>query len=210
MYDSDEPGCLFAMLLIVALSVFCVYQYAHDTTYDEHIEIVSLTWQRLQAVEMIKLFHESNSSTFWYPGVPDGGYNKSSWTTTDTWTTEECSGTGKNRSCETEWHSETRYHTAWDINRWAFDHNLETTGTPHNERVWPDFAPVGDGVALGSTRAGGRTENFYVNFKSVDRKRTRQLVLSDYHTWREYGLEQHFSVKVNRLEQVWWDTLKEE
>lgn len=202
MDDSDRAWYIAVVgAIAVCLIAVGVFWYLKTNTYTETGLVTALTWQRDLNVNVFKQLEDTSVKGF----QPADAYDLAEYTRTWTTYTHFCSGTGKNETCYDmpQFHTEYRYR--YHINRWVYDHTLRTTGTPHDERLWPAFTPDVT-EALGAQREGGRLETFYVAFKTNDGK-LFTYATNDINDWRKYSIERHYKFQVNRLEEPQWTTL---
>lgn len=201
--DDDTRAVRIIAAVVLGILMFggVSFWYLKTNTYTETGRVVALTWQRDITVNVLRQLEETAEVGF----QPSDAYDLVPYTYT--WTTyyEICTGTGKNETCMSmpEFHSENRYR--YHVNRWVYDHTLRSTGTPHDERLWPDFTPSPT-VALGAQQEAGRAETFYVAFKTKDGK-TFTLPTAEYAVWHSYGIETDWTFQVNRFEEPQWQTI---
>ena len=200
---SDDNERIYAAIIVIGLmliaAIIGLYWYGRNSTYDVTIRVNALVWERVQPVEMFKIVHQSTKRS----QRPADAYNVRDWYKSST-----CSrSVGSGKSKHTEYYECGSWWSDYDINRWVWDHDLVTSGTNHDEVVWPVFVPSGIGDVLGNTRAGERRAAYTVKFTCIDHTPI-DYVVDDIALWRSYAEGSNWSVKINRLEQVYWDTLK--
>lgn len=216
MYSNDDDKMkiigIFAGLAIIAL-IIGIYWYARNSTYTVNMTVDSLNWQRVQPVEMYKVLNMDTD----IGSMPGDAYNINRYTY---WyyQSETCYRTHTTYDSKGKSHTSTESYECghmvseakarYNINRWVWDHDMVTSGTVHEDRVWPDFVPVGTGE-IGSTRAGQRRETLTVTFKCTEHNPLTYTATDD-KDWLQYVEGVDYSVQVNRLEQVYWDTIKKE
>ena len=199
-----ERSTKLAMLIMFLVLIVPVggFFYLRGATYDTHLTVRTIYWQRILSVERMTALRKDTSRY----QMPADAYNVDYYV---------CSHY-VSMTCRTGFGKDTRTyecgHTAYDdmarytINRWVWAYDLTTTGGRNDERVYPDFIAKGSGE-LGSERESGRREILWVRFNSTDHA-PLDYQAPDADTWRDFAEGQGYTVKINRLENILWDTLK--
>jgi hypothetical protein len=206
------------LIAIVALCLLGVGAYVvlSRSTYSSSVAVTDQSWQRIITVERL----EAQPGNGWRDEVPDDAYNRSCHSQDRCHTESEqyvCgsvnvdrgdgSFTRKDKYCN-------RDKTAcvldqkcnYTVNRWRSLPDLVTSGGPSEALIWPNFSPSG-ATALGAVRESGRREVLIVVFKDANGN-TFPYNPKDYPTWQAFKVGQRYTVDINRLNQVQWNTLQ--
>jgi hypothetical protein len=94
----------------------------------------------------------------------------------------------------------------YTVDRWAFERDYTASGGPADTPTWPAVT-LNTGSVVGAERESARKETLTVIFKdSGGQSHTHSP--TDLATWQTYKIGQSYTVEINRLNQVQWDTLK--
>ncbi len=194
-----------SVILVVAL-VGGLIHLSNDL-YDSTLVVKTTTWTRTISVEVYQTLYKDTLES----EMPSDAFAISRYT-------------------DTHWDSETCYRWVWDsdgdlemedydcshwdydarasysINRWAWNHDLVTSGSRDNERVWAEFKPSSE-TFLGAERESGRSEVLVVSFQRNDNKQFANFRPATYESWCAFIPGQSYTVKINRLETIQWATL---
>ncbi len=209
-------GVIVALLIALCGGLFLLSQSTYGTT----AAVADMQWQHIINVQVLR----AQTGSDWQSSVPSGAYNVSCHSQQRCHNESETyvcgqelvdngdgSGTRKDKMC-------TRNKEVcvsdqmcnYTINRWIPIDPLKTSGGPNDPLTWANFTPSG-GNSLGAQRESGRQEIFSVMFSDTNKDgsgKTYTYNPPDEATWRTFKVGQKYSVSVNRLEQVQWDTLK--
>lgn len=194
---SKENKAWIAAIIIVVGSIGIIWRtlvYLATDTYDQKLTVVSLDWRRVIPVEVYSIVHADTRAN----QMPADAFNVYRYSKDDDWYD------GK------EWHYDTEYWATYDLNRWVWNRDLATSGSPKDEIVWPDFTPDkpdGNNWYIGEQREGTRQQTLAVHMTTPDGK-SLEYDAPDYTTWAKFSTGQNYTVKINRLESPFWDTLK--
>lgn len=201
--------------VILVFAVLCIaasaFVYGKLATYHVQAQVVEMLWRRVIRVEKYQMVQEDSLRS----GVPADAYNISYYTRT-WYESQTCSrsvyggtdskGRAKYRNesyeCGT-WRSESR--AKYTVNRWRYDHDLQTQGSPGKERVWPEFVPSAV-TELGALREGSREEFLTVTLQANELTLTYRAP-SDV-VWLTYAVQQSYEMDVNRWNEPLWETIR--
>ena len=188
-FANEEIVGVFLVLLIAACLIGGAIYLANDT-YTAKLTVITIDWQRNKDIEEFRAVYMDTYES----SMPSDAYNISRYSSTS------CSGSGSKRKCSTS------YYARYWVNRWVFAYALTTTGKRNDERVYADFTPSGSDGILGSLRQGALHEWLWVHFNAGDHAPIDYNAPSA-ESWRSFVEGDKYTVKINRFEQVWWDTL---
>lgn len=214
---SRLPTCLIVGVVAI-IAIIAAVIFLSQSTYRASIQVSDVGWERVIAVEQLTTL----SGSGWRETVPGDAYNRSCYTRDREYTVPEqyeCGtirvdrGDGtfieQPRMC-TRNRTEYRPDTWCDYNydRWQHVRDLRTAGGLTDPLVWPAFSPSGSGT--GAQREGGRQEILSVSFSGLGDKARQRFTYNPAREaeWRSFQIGQQYSVEINRLEQVQWDTLQ--
>lgn len=206
----DDRSCMFLVVIGFFLITLLVggFMVLSNSTYDSSMRVKALEWRRRLNIEVFKVlggdslqYHQPSDAYNLRPYLRSFYVNKTCYRRTRV----------KGGDMRTEsyncgyWDSERR--VKYNINRWVYDHDLVTSGSPQNERVWPAFTPSPI-EEIGAERESERHEEFFVHFVRLDNDQGIDLPVPTYEGLIAYRAETSFTIKFNRLEQPQWDTLR--
>lgn len=209
-------GC--AILFVVAclgiggtLLVLSQKKTAHTLT------VTALSWERTISTEKFV----TQKGDDWRSSLPGGAYNLSC-SLKDKCHTEtiqvECgydyvdkgdgSGSRKVKYCPQDKQvCEQQDYCSYSVDKWVFGRDIKASGGPNDPLAWPAFNPsLTSGI--GAEREKNRNEVLNVVFKDSDGGQTQTYNPKDEATWRTYKMGQAYTVDVNGLGAVLWESMK--
>jgi hypothetical protein len=123
--------------------------------------------------------------------------------------TKYCKETRQECGMETRYRSVPYYDTwcSYTVNRWGPADPVIAAGGPDQAPTWPPFTSA-NSTTIGNKRESGREEKYVVTFTqgSQTKPLTRELkTLAEYTAFR---IGQSYSVEINKLGNVFWETLQ--
>jgi hypothetical protein len=208
-----------ALIAIVGLCLLLVggYVVLSRSTYGTSVAVSDMSWQRIISVEQLS----ARSGSDWRGSVPGDAYNRVCVARDRCHTESEryvCGSENVDRG-DGSFTRRDKYCTrnkqvcvpdswcSYTVDRWGFARNITASGGPNDAPTWPNFTPLRTS-GLGAERESGRKEVLNVVFKDESQGKTFTYNPPDYTTWVTFKPGQRYSVEVNRLEQVQWNTLK--
>jgi hypothetical protein len=206
---------LGAVLGLIVLAVAAFF-YLRGSTYGSTLSVTDQNWQRIISVERL----EAQPGSDWRNQVPGGAYNLSCRSQDRCHNESEqyvCGSVNVDRG-DGSFSKRDKYCSrdkqvcvpdqmcSYTINRWRSQPDLVMAGGPNEQLVWPNFAPSGS-TGLGAVRESGRKEVLNVVFKDTNGN-TFTFNPKDYAAWQAFKVGQRYTVEINRLNQVQWNTLK--
>jgi hypothetical protein len=207
--------------LIIAAVVLCIGAFAafvvlSRSTYGASMAVSELTWQRVISVEQLT----AQSGSDWRSGVPADAYNVACHSEDRCRTESEqyvCGSVNVDRG-DGSFTKQDKYCTrskqvcepdqkcSYTVNHWTFERDFTATGGPADPLPWPSVS-LQTGSFVGAERESSRKETLNVVFKdSAGQSYTYNP--TDYAVWQTYKVGQRYTVEINRLNQVQWNTLK--
>lgn len=204
MYYQHRNGVgIWIFVVLVVVVVIGVFVYASNSMYEAKALVTATTWRRVLSVEMFKTLSEDTLVR----DMPSDAFNVYRYDDTyydyETCYTTDADGNLSSYECG-DW--VTDHRAKFNVNRWIWDHDLVTTGTLTDERVWPVFEPSPN-LFIGAQRESGRREVFNVRFKRQDNSMIADYTPPTFISWSGFIPGQVYGVKINRLERIQWDTL---
>jgi predicted nucleic acid-binding Zn ribbon protein len=203
------------VIVVIGVALFALSR----STYAASLSVKDATWERSITVE--ELQRESGGS--WCDSRPGDAYNIITTSRTDTrperyqcGTTTERRDRGDGSFSEVQVPKyctrQVQYQRNWcdyNVNRWHTVNTLHTNGGPNDPLTWPNFTPRGSGGSVGDQR-GTNKETLTVTFLGLGDKAGSTYTYNppNEDAWRKFSKGQVYSVQINRLEMVQWDTLK--
>ncbi len=200
-------------LVVLAVAAFI---FLSRSTFASTVGVTDLTWQRIISVERL----EAQTGSDWRNQVPVDAYSVACHAQDRCRTESEqyvCGSVNVDRG-DGSFTKQDKYCTrnkqvcvpdqmcSYMVNRWRPQPDLTTSGGPNDPPTWPNFTPSGT-TGLGSVRERGRKEVYNVVFKDTNGN-TYTYNSPDYAAWQSFKVGQRYSVDINRLNQVQWNTLK--
>ncbi len=203
---------------IVALCLLAVGAYAalSRSTFSSTVNVADLNWQRVITVERL----EAVPGSGWRSEVPGDAYNVSCRSEQRCHTESEryaCgfenvdrgdgSFTRREKFCTRDKQvCEPDQMCSYTRNLWRFERDLAVNGGPNDLITWPNFVPLRIS-GIGAERESGRKEILNIVFRDSNGN-TFTYNPKDYATWQAFKIGQQYTVEINRLNQVQWDSLK--
>jgi hypothetical protein len=212
------------LIVIVALALLGIggFIFLSRSTFDAKVMVSDIQWERVIQVEQYRTF----SGTDWRNEVPGGAYSLSCRPEQRAYTRtiqEQCGTVKQDRGdgsfvekpkyCDkkvTDYKTEDK--CSYKVDKWVDTDLLKTTGGPNDPLAWPNFTPSTTSTVLGAERERYREQNLLVIFTDTDKSANGKQYTyetEDENKWRQFKVEQVYSVKINRLGVVQWDTLKQ-
>lgn len=180
------------ILAVAVLIAFCLFVFAKVHTREITIRATDLLWYRYIDVDKFSVVHTRTLKN----AMPADAYNIREY--------QSCSTSYHKIGDSGYWATDCDDMAEYDMNRWVYSHRIEASGTPQNERQYPDFIPSSV-VELGAFKEAKRGETLYVEFKADFGKLIYSL--NDYQVWRSYRREALYTVQVNHYNEPKWETL---
>lgn len=198
MTDDERLGTLFLFFVALVLLIACATLSFLNFHYQPiDVRVTNLRWHRYINVEKFKMLEQDSLEI----QVPADAYEVRKYNHTY-YVSETCKIGDISYECG-EYVTDKR--AKYYVNRWVYDHTLESNGTPKDERQYPVFIPAYE-EKLGALREQNRWEDLCVDFKAPFGDIT--YVLHDYNVWKSYNIEHIYTVDVNHFNQPNWETLK--
>ncbi len=210
------PILLIGAIVLLAVAVFGFISLS-NSTYDARMSVTAVTWERTLFIEQLRAVPGSG----WQDSVPLDALSRSCSPRQREYIEYERKQTGVQRVdrgdgsfVERPVYSNvpvTRYRTdqwcTYIVNRWVPDGTRQTKGGLNDPLTWPTFTESGSGV--GGRRIANRTESLLVQFKGEGDKAGQNFTYAapNETKWRTFAVGQTYTVKINRLEVVQWETL---
>jgi len=213
------PPVLLGVLAVAAVIIIGLIVLSRST-YGATIQVTNLTWER-------NIFTETYTAapgSGWRDSVPIDAYSVSCSPRQREYTDSESyqcgfevsdrgdgSGARRPKMCQ---RNVTRYETdsfcSYAINRWIPGQTYSQSGGPTDPLAWPLYTPRGSGISIGATRESRREQDLRVLFDGTGDKAGSDFTyeVEDESSWMTFKVGQAYSVDINRLEQVQWNTLK--
>ncbi|MBX3061451.1 MAG: zinc ribbon domain-containing protein [Anaerolineae bacterium] len=206
------------IILIVGLIIACIagFIYLNGSTYESRLSVTSVNWET--GVTMQQLVAQSGRD--WRDSVPGGAYNVSCQPQQRAYQesvqvqcgydfVDQGDGTGKRvpKYCtETQTRYETDQMCSYTVDVWVTLRDITASGGLNEPIATPVFsAPVG----TGRIRRTGDYLILRVNFRDTQGGQAYEYNPQTESEWRSFRENQRFSVQINRLGIVQWETLKE-
>lgn len=212
------PTVLLVVLGLVAAVIIGLVILSRST-YAASMKVNDLAWERNIYTEQ----YAAVPGAGWQDSVPFDAYGRTCSPRQRAYTEQEryqCgyemsdrgdgSGSRRAKYCT---RSKTRYETenycSYVVNRWTPAQTYNASGGATDPLTWPAFTPRGSG-SIGATRETRRETRLSILFEGLGDKsgKTFTYDLSDESRWMTFKPGQTYSVDINRLEQVQWNSLK--
>jgi hypothetical protein len=199
--------CLGAIVALIALS---------RSTYGASLAVTEMTWQRVISVEQLS----AQPGSDWRSDVPHDAYNITCHSEDRCHNESEqyvCGSVNVDRG-DGSFTKQDKYCTRskqvcvpdskcnYRVDRWAFERDYTASGGPADPPAWPAVT-LNTGSVVGAERESSRRETLAVIFKDGGGQSYTHNP-SDLATWQTFKVGQGYTVEINRLNQVQWDTLK--
>jgi hypothetical protein len=199
--------CLGAVGAFIALS---------RSTYSASMAVSELTWQRVISVEQLT----AQPGSDWRSDVPHDAYSVACHSEDRCHDESEqyvCGSVNVDRG-DGSFTKQDKYCTRskqvcvsdskcnYTVDRWIFERDYTATGGPADPVSWPAVT-LNTGSFVGAERERSRTETLSVLFKGGGGQSYTHNP-TDYAVWQTFKVGQSYTVEINRLNQVQWDTLK--
>jgi len=189
------------------------------STYASQIKVADANWERtVQVVE-----YQAQPGDTWCDAMPGGAYNVIRRAGTDYRSVREACGSHTEKVDRGDGSFSERTVTdycdkqvpysrdkcTYVVNRWNQVDMLKTSGGANDTPIWPNFTPNRGGTdVIGSRKQGNTTQTYRVIFDRADNKGKITFMPTTFEEWQKFRVGQRYSVEIDRLENVHWNTLK--
>ncbi len=199
--------CLGVVAALIALS---------RSTYGASLAVTEMTWQRVISVEQLS----AQPGTNWRSDVPPDAYSVTCHSEDRCHDESEqyvCGSVNVDRgdgsfTKQDKYCSRSRQVCVPDsrcnytVDRWTFERDYTASGGPTDPPAWP-VVTLNAGSVVGAERESSRKETLTVIFKDNGGQSYTHNPI-DLTTWQTFKIGQSYTIEINRLNQVQWDTLK--